>query len=78
MKVAVSIPDDVFEEADALAARLRTTRSDVYARALAAYVGEHDTDRVTEAMNDVVDAVSASRDEFTRAAARRVLDRSEW
>jgi metal-responsive CopG/Arc/MetJ family transcriptional regulator len=78
MKVAVSIPDAVFEEADALAARLRTTRSDVYARALAAYVGEHDTDRVTEAMNDVVDAVGASRDEFTRAAARRVLDRSEW
>ena len=78
MKVAVSIPDDVFEEADALAARLRTTRSDVYARALAAYVGEHDTDRVTETMNDVVDAVGASRDEFTRAAARRVLERSEW
>jgi metal-responsive CopG/Arc/MetJ family transcriptional regulator len=78
MKVAVSIPDDVFEEADALAARLHTSRSDIYARALAAYVGEHDHDRVTEAMNLVVDAVGESAEEFTRLAARRVLDRSEW
>ena len=78
MKVAVSIPDDVFEEADALAARLHTTRSDIYARALAAYVGEHGSDRVTEAMNRVIDALGQPSEEFGRAAARRVLDRSEW
>ena len=78
MKVAVSIPDDVFEEADALAARLHTSRSDIYARALAAFVGEHDQDQVAEAMNHVVDAVGQPADEFTLAAARRVLHRSEW
>lgn len=78
MKVAVSIPDDVFKEADALADRLNTTRSDVYARALAAYVGEHQPDRVTDAMNHVVDTLGQPSDEFTRVAARRVLDGSEW
>ena len=78
MKVAVSIPDDVFAEADSLARRLKTTRSEIYARAVAAFVGEHDPDRITEAMNQVVDSVGGSAEEFTTAAAHRVLDRTEW
>jgi len=78
MKVAVSIPDDVFEEADRLAQRLKSSRSEVYARALAEFVGNHAPDRVTEAMDAVIDSVSGGPDEFSRAAARRVLDRIEW
>jgi metal-responsive CopG/Arc/MetJ family transcriptional regulator len=78
MKVAVSIPDDVFEEADELAARLKTSRSDVYARALAEYVGNHAPDRVTDAINEVVDAIGGGTDDFSRAAARGVFDRVEW
>jgi metal-responsive CopG/Arc/MetJ family transcriptional regulator len=78
MKVAVSIPDDVFEEADALAARLKASRSEIYARALAAFVGQYSPDRVTQAINAVVDEVGAEPDEFTRAAARRALQRVEW
>ena len=78
MKVAVSIPDDVFDEAEQLTRKLKTSRSEIYARALAAFVGDHAPDRVTEAMNDVIDSVGAERDDFVDAAARRVLDRSEW
>lgn len=77
MKVAVSIPDLVFREAELLARRLGASRSEVYARALDAYVSAHDADRVTEAMDAVVDAVDAAPDAFTRAAARRVFDRIE-
>jgi metal-responsive CopG/Arc/MetJ family transcriptional regulator len=78
MKVAVSIPDPVFAEAELLAKRLNTSRSEIYARALDAFVGTHAPDRVTQAMNEVVDAVGGAPDEFARAAARRVLDRVEW
>lgn len=78
MKVAVSIPDPVFAEAELLARRLNTTRSDIYARALDAFVGTHAPDRVTEAINSVVDAVGVEPDGFVRAAARRVLERVEW
>ena len=45
MKTAVSIPDDVFEDAERLASRLRTSRSQLYARALAEFVARHDDDR---------------------------------
>ncbi len=78
MKVAVSIPDDVFEEADLLAKQLKTSRSEIYARALAVYVGEHAPDRVTQAMNEVVDAVGDGGDEFVGEASRRLLERVEW
>jgi antitoxin MazE6 len=78
MKVAVSIPDPVFAEAERLAKRLKTTRSQIYARALDAFVGTHAPDRVTQAMNEVVDAVGGAPDAFVQAATRRVLDRIEW
>ena len=78
MKVAVSIPDDIFADAEILTRQLGTSRSDVYARALAAFVDDHVPDKVTQAINDVVDAVGTEPDGFARAAARRVFDRVEW
>lgn len=78
MKTAVSIPDDVFEEAERLAGKLRTSRSQLYSRALREYVTRHSPDRITEAMNRVVDEVGSEVDEFSQSAARRVLERVEW
>lgn len=78
MKVAVSIPDPIFAEAEQLARRLRLKRSEVYARALAAYVGARTSDRVTDAMNNVVDAVGAEPDPFMKRAVRQRLEAAEW
>jgi metal-responsive CopG/Arc/MetJ family transcriptional regulator len=78
MKVAVSIPDPVFSEAEALARRLNASRSEIYARALDAFVATHAPDRVTEALNAVVDLGCAEPDAFARRAARRTLERNEW
>jgi hypothetical protein len=78
MKVAVSIPDRIFAEAERLVAQLKTSRSALYARALALFVGTHAQDHVTERMNAVVDDVGASSDGFGREAARRVFERVEW
>ncbi len=78
MKVAVSIPDQVFAEAEALVKRFKTSRSELYSRALGAFVGLHAPDRVTETMNAVVDEVGPEPDRFTAAAARQALSRAEW
>lgn len=78
MKTAVSIPDDIFDEAEALAHRTKRPRSEIYARALSEYVARHAPDRVTEAMNRVLDDVNEPQDEFQRRAVRRTLDRTEW
>jgi metal-responsive CopG/Arc/MetJ family transcriptional regulator len=78
MKTAVSIPDDVFEEAEALARRAKRSRSEVYARALGEYIARHAPDRVTEAMDSALDQIAEPRDGFASRAARRTLERTEW
>lgn len=78
MKVTVSIPDAVFSKAEAMARRLGTTRSELYARALDAYVGEPTSDQITDAMNAVIDAIDEPLDPAVQAQARRILKRVEW
>jgi metal-responsive CopG/Arc/MetJ family transcriptional regulator len=78
MKVAVSIPDDVFLRAESWAKRARQSRSEVYSRALREYVSRHAPDDVTDAMDRVCEAVGDQAEPFVAAASRRILKRSEW
>ena len=78
MKTAVSIPDEIFEEAERLAERLRTSRSRLYSRALRELLVRHAPRDITESLNRVVDGVGTEVDAFPRAAARRVLRKVEW
>jgi len=78
MKTTISIPDDVFEDAERLARRLKISRSRLYARAVAEFVARHDDDQVTSTLNQVVDEIRAAADDFVRETARRSLQRVEW
>ena len=78
MKVAVSIPNPVFAEAESLAKRLKASRSELYSRALQEFVGRHAPDRVTEQMDRIIANVGEESDAFSQRAARRVLKRVEW
>lgn len=87
MKVAVSIPDDTFAHAELLARRLNTSRSRLYARALDAFVQQHDGDSVTAQINAVLAEIDADPEaaeeskglhEWSRAAARQVFARTDW
>jgi metal-responsive CopG/Arc/MetJ family transcriptional regulator len=78
MKTAVSIPDDVFAEAETLAHRSKYSRSELYARALREYVGRHSQDRLTEAMDRAMDDIDEPADRFISRAGHRTLERAEW
>ena len=78
MKTAISIPDEVFERAERFARHARRSRSEVYSAAVREYVARHAPEDVTDAMNRVCDQVDTRPDAFAGAAARRVLERSEW
>lgn len=78
MKVAVSIPDDLFEEAEQLADERGGSRSALYAKALEEYVNRHSPDRITEALNAVVDAVGNEPDPFLARAAYLLAKQTEW
>jgi metal-responsive CopG/Arc/MetJ family transcriptional regulator len=78
MKTAVSIPDDVFEKVERFARRTKRSRSEVFSTALREYIARHAPDEVTDAINRVVDEIGDQTDDFVAAAARRVLEKTEW
>ncbi len=51
IKTAVSIPQPLFTEAEALADRLGVSRSRLYAKALAEYMEHHENERLLEMIN---------------------------
>ena len=80
MKTAVSLPDDVFERADALARASGRSRSEVYAAALREYVARHTEDDVSAALDRLVSEMDghAGTDEFVRRAGVRTAERADW
>jgi len=78
MKTAVSVPHEVFEQAERLARRTKKSRSRLFSEALREYVARHAPDEVTNAMNRVCDNIGEGKDPFVSAAARRTLERIEW
>jgi metal-responsive CopG/Arc/MetJ family transcriptional regulator len=78
MKTAISIPDDLFTSADALARKLGISRSRLIATAVAEYLAKHRATKVTERLNAVYATERSHLDAATRRAQRRSVARSEW
>jgi len=78
MKTAVSIPDKLFQRAEEIARRLGKSRSELYQEALAEYVARREPNAVTVGLDEVVTELGSPIDEWTSAAGRRTLERSEW
>jgi len=78
MKIALSIPDELFQAAETLGKRLGVTRSRLYATALADYVAKHHGRKTTERLNAVYAAEDGRLDPVVRRAQRRSLGRNSW
>jgi metal-responsive CopG/Arc/MetJ family transcriptional regulator len=73
VKIAVSVPDELYARADEAAARLGISRSQVYARALEQFLETQGEDPVTEALNALVDGEPGSS-----ATGRALIDAGTW
>ncbi|HRX51909.1 MAG TPA: ChpI protein [Candidatus Krumholzibacteria bacterium] len=79
MKIAVSIPDDLFTAAEALAARLGVSRSRLYQLALARYLEDRGDDAVTAALDSVhAERQDAALDPALAAMQDASLDQEPW
>ena len=78
MKVAVSIPDELFETAETLGKRLRVSRSRLYATALAEFLSKHRGRKVTDRLNTVYGAEEGRLEPGVRRLKRRSLERGSW
>jgi hypothetical protein len=78
MKTAVSIPDPVFQSAERTARRLKMSRSELYAKAVAAFVEAHRSDDVTKRLDDVYKTEPSTLDPVIEAMALTSIERDEW
>lgn len=78
MKTAVSVPDDLFRLAETAARRLRVSRSQLYATAIAEYLHRHETNAVTERLNEVYSHRRAKVDTALHRAQLSSLDKDSW
>jgi hypothetical protein len=62
MKTAISLPDSVFEQAEALAQQLGMSRSELYTKALQAYLKRHNRDQILLKLNQVYATESSELD----------------
>ncbi len=78
MKTAVSMPDDLFRSAEATARRLRVSRSELYARAIAEFLKARQGDAITERLNEVYSRDPAEVDPGLRRAQLKSLSKDAW
>ncbi len=78
MKTAVSLPDDVFRDAERYAKRSKKSRSQVFSEAVSEYLARRSSDIVTESLNTALAGIGTSGDRFAAKAAKTRLKRVEW
>jgi metal-responsive CopG/Arc/MetJ family transcriptional regulator len=79
MKTAVSIPDPLFREAELAARRLKVSRSELYQRALQAFLARRRDEEVKASYDAAYSEEEADEDQvFRRAVARAALPTVEW
>jgi len=78
MKTAISLPDSVFEEAEALAQQLGLSRSELYTKALQAYLKRHSRDQILLKLNQVYAKESSELDPVMARMQFMSLPREDW
>lgn len=78
MKTAVSVPNELFEEAEIVAKSMNVSRSQLYAKALAAFLAAQNGAAITRTLNEYYNATPAVIDEGFKRVALKRLKETEW
>ena len=78
MKVAVSIPDELFASAESLGKRLRVSRSRLYATALGEFLAKHQGRKITERLNDLYAEEESRVEQPLRRLQARSIGKESW
>ncbi len=78
MKTAISLPDSVFEEAEALAQQLGVSRSELYTKALKAYLNKYNRNQILYKLNQVYSQQSSELDPVMAKMQFMSLTHEDW
>lgn len=78
MKTAISLPDELFAQAEAEARRMKVSRSELYSKALAEFLQRNEDADITRRLNEVYDQVDSSLDPELHEAQLRSFTKESW
>lgn len=78
MKVAVSIPDPIFEAAEQLAKERNIPRSQIFAEALSTYLELRNSETVTTLLNEIYARESSKVDDALTKAQFDAINHEAW
>lgn len=78
MKTAISIEDDIFNEAEQTAKEMGLSRSRFYSKAILEFIQNHKYDAVTDTYNEIYSSTSHHKDIEIEQANFDLFNREEW
>jgi hypothetical protein len=78
MKTAISLPDSVFEEAEALAKELGVSRSELYTQALIAHLRKYNRNQILNKLDRIYSEESSELDPVLVKMQFMSLPRENW
>lgn len=71
MKIAISIPDDIFREVESYVAEQKCSRSEVFARAVMQFFEKSKNAKLLDAINEVYTTPESAEDKAVQRAAKK-------
>ena len=78
MKTAISLPDAIFQEAEALADQLGVSRSELYTQALQAYLQKYNCQQILSELNQVYAQEFSTLDPVMTKMQLMSLPHEDW
>jgi len=78
VKTAISLPENLFRQAEAAARQLKMSRSQLYATALAEFLERRRTNKITERLNEIYSEAPAKVDPALHSAQLKSLESESW
>ncbi|MBE9015000.1 ribbon-helix-helix domain-containing protein [Chroococcidiopsidales cyanobacterium LEGE 13417] len=78
MKTAISLPDAIFEQAEALAHQLGISRSELYTEALKAYLRRYNKEQILVKLNEVYSKETSELDPVMEKMQYMSLPLEDW
>jgi metal-responsive CopG/Arc/MetJ family transcriptional regulator len=78
VKTAISLPEDLFRRAEVAARKLKMSRSQLYATAIAEFIERRQAAKITQRLNEIYSAEPAKIDPAVSSAQSKSIEREPW
>jgi hypothetical protein len=78
MKTAISIDDNIYQEAELTASQMGLSRSKLYALAICEFVKHHKPDAITTKLNDIYSNQPSRLDNDIQQASFDLFAKEDW